>query len=108
HSYDAADRLQPTGSDTGIAYDNFGRTTTTPSNDVTGGANLGVAFYNNDLMRAQTQVIGQNTTVQTWTLDPALRFSGWTTTVNGAVTATKTNHYDSEGDAPSWIAETSD
>lgn len=56
HGYDIADRLQPTGADTGLTYDGFGRITTLPSADT--GHNAGAAtssYYSNDLVRSQTQ-----------------------------------------------------
>ena len=54
HSYDAADRLLSSGSDTGLVYDGYGRITTTPSADATGGANLSATYYNNDLVNTET------------------------------------------------------
>lgn len=101
HSYDAADRLLSGGGDTGIVYDTFGRTTTVPSADVTGGANLTAAYYTNDLVRSETQ----GTTTYTWNLDANGRLGNWTAT--GSIN--KANHYDdASGDSPDWIAETSD
>ncbi|WP_406129525.1 RHS repeat-associated core domain-containing protein [Streptomyces sp. NBC_00989] len=96
YSYDSADRLTTTGT----VYDAFGRTTTQAS-----GATIG--YYANDLVRQQTS----RTSRQTWTLDAASRLAAWTTESNSsgtwAQTATKTNHYGSDGDSPDWIQETS-
>ncbi|MFE7191373.1 DNRLRE domain-containing protein [Kitasatospora sp. NPDC057541] len=93
NTYDTADRLV----NPGYTYDAFGRTTALPGSTV--------AYYNSDLVQQQTT--GANR--QTWTLDPAQRFRGWTTETNNAGTwtqsGTKTNHYSSDSDSPSWIAE---
>jgi len=101
HSYDAADRLLSAGNDTGIVYDTFGRVTTVPSADVTGGANLTADYYTNDLVHSETQ----GTTTYTWNLDANGRLGNWSAT--GSVN--KTNHYDdASSDSPDWIAETAD
>ncbi|MDQ1746362.1 MAG: hypothetical protein QOD07_625, partial [Frankiaceae bacterium] len=101
HSYDAADRLLSAGSDTGTVYDSFGRITTVPSADVTGGANLTADYYTNDLVHSETQ----GTTTYTWNLDANGRLGNWTAT--GSIN--KTNHYTNpSSDSPDWIAETND
>lgn len=101
HTYDAADRLLSAGSDTGIVYDTFGRITTMPASDVTGGANLTADYYTNDLVHGETQ----GTTSYTWGLDANGRLGNWTAT--GSIN--KTNHYDDASeDSPDWIAETAD
>ncbi|AVI00135.1 sugar-binding protein (plasmid) [Streptomyces sp. WAC00288] len=93
HTYDSADRLV----DTGYTYDKLGRTTALP------GATVG--YYANDLAHQVTTT----TERQTWQLDAAHRFRTYTTeTANGTTwttTATKTNHYDTDGDNPRWITE---
>ncbi|MFG3496811.1 DNRLRE domain-containing protein [Streptomyces sp. NPDC047886] len=93
HTYDSADRLV----DTGYVYDAFGRTTVLPGS--------AVAYYTNDLVRQQTT----DTQRQTWTLDTAHRFRGWTVetheTGTWTVTASKLNHYDNDSDNPRWIVE---
>jgi len=100
HSYDAADRLLSAGSDAGIVYDTFGRITTVPSADVTGGANLTADYYTNDLVHSETQ----GSTTYTWGLDANGRLGNWTAT--GSIN--KTNHYsDDSSDSPDWIAENS-
>jgi RHS repeat-associated protein len=109
HSYDAADRLLAGGNDAGLVYDTFGRITTVPAADVTGGSALTIGYYSNDLVQSQTQ----GTTSQCWTLDPEQRFAQYTTfaatSCTGTATATKTNHYDdASSDSPAWIAETAD
>ncbi|MDQ1013133.1 RHS repeat-associated protein [Streptomyces sp. V4I23] len=93
HTYDSADRL----ADTGYTYDAFGRTTALP------GSTLG--YYANDLAYQQTA----NGKRQTWQLDANLRFRSWTveteTSGTWTQTASKRNHYDSDGDNPRWIVE---
>ncbi|WP_394437748.1 hypothetical protein [Streptomyces sp. SGAir0957] len=63
-AYDSADRIV----DSGYVYDTFGRTTALPGGTA-------VTYYANDLVRRQTA----GNSRQTWTLDPANRFRGWTT-----------------------------
>lgn len=109
HSYDSADRLLSANGDTGITYDTFGRMSPVPSGDVTGGAQVSLSYYANDLVNTESQTLAGTTTTQTWTLDPEQRLGGWTITANGTTTATKTNHYDEgSGDSPDWIAESAD
>lgn len=105
HTYDTADRLQATGSDTGLVYDAFGRITTLPAADAPNSSNGNVtsSYYANDLVRSMTQ----NGTTTTWALDASGRFASYVTTGTGA--GTKTNHYDDgAGDSPDWIAENAD
>lgn len=96
HSYDSADRI----TDSGYDYDAFGRTTAMPD-----GSSL--TYYVNDLVRQQTT----GNKRQTWTLDAANRFRGWTTesrTTAGAdwaQTGSKTNHYGGSSDSPRWITD---
>lgn len=94
HTYDSVDRI----TDTGYAYDAFGRTSTSPGGVTT-------AYYANDLVQQQTA--GSNRT--TWTLDPGLRFRSWTTESDSGGTWTATgsrlNHYDGSGDEPKWTVE---
>ncbi|MEW1723208.1 DNRLRE domain-containing protein [Streptomyces sp. NPDC093109] len=93
-TYDSADRLL----DAGYVYDGFGRTTTAPGNGTIG-------YYANDLVHRQT-IDGRR---QTWQLDAGLRFRSWTTETGGgidwALTGSKLNHYDGDGDNPRWIVE---
>nr|WP_275406873.1 RHS repeat-associated core domain-containing protein [Streptomyces sp. SID12488] len=96
YTYDSADRLTTSGT----IYDAFGRTTTQAS-----GATIG--YYANDLVRTQTS----GTSRQTWSLDGAGRLAAWTTESNNSgtwtQTASRTNHYGSDGDSPDWIQEAS-
>ena len=106
HTYDTADRLQPAGVDTGLAYDAFGRTTTLPGYGGAGGTDpTTIDYYAGDLVRSETQ----GATIRVWGLDADGRFGTWTDTVSGSTTATKTNHYDDGSeDSPDWIAENAD
>ncbi|MGW3984070.1 DNRLRE domain-containing protein [Streptomyces mirabilis] len=94
HTYDSADRIV----DTGYIYDAFGRATATPGNGT-------IAYYTNDLAYQQTD----NGKRQTWQLDASLRFRSWKTeTGSGSTwtqTASKINHYASDGGSPRWITE---
>ena len=95
YSYDSADRLISAGT----VYDAFGRTTS----QANGAQNT---YYANDLVRQITA----NSRRTTWDLDAAGRLASWTEegqAENGVwtTTATKTNHYGTPGDSPSWIAE---
>ncbi|MFE4415748.1 DNRLRE domain-containing protein [Streptomyces sp. NPDC056821] len=93
YTYDSADRLVTSG----YTYDAFGRTTVAPGTTL--------AYYTNDLVRQQTA----GTQRQTWTLDSALRFRGWTMESSSGgtwtQTASKLNHYGSDSDSPRWIVE---
>ncbi|MFJ2915775.1 DNRLRE domain-containing protein, partial [Streptomyces sp. NPDC087228] len=93
HTYDSADRLV----DTGYTYDNLGRTTALPGSTV--------GYYANDL----AYQITAGTQRQTWQLDANQRFRSWKVeTGSGSTwtqTASKLNHYDSDGDNPRWITE---
>ncbi|GGX82505.1 RHS repeat protein [Streptomyces fructofermentans] len=93
YTYDTGDRQ--TG--TGYVYDALGRTTAKPGTML--------AYHVNDLVQQQTA----GTERQTWTLDSALRLRSTTTESNTSGTWTQTasrlNHYDSDGDSPRWIVE---
>jgi RHS repeat-associated protein len=97
--YDNADRLI----NGGYSYDDLGRTLTVPAADVadTGGGDVTIGYYTNDLARSITQ--GANATVST--LDVMTeRFRGYRTdTASG--TATRVNHYADDSDTPAWIDE---
>ena len=112
YTYDTGDRLVSdtlTGAGAWV-YDPLGRITTAP---VRGnpGKQVTNAFYANDLVSEQT-IAGVDR--QTWTLDALQRFSGYTN-YDWAAGSTgvpawqqavsKVNHYDSDSDSPSWIAE---
>ncbi|MEV6500794.1 DNRLRE domain-containing protein [Streptomyces prunicolor] len=94
-TYDSADRLSATG----VSYDAFGRTSTEANGTVIG-------YYVNDLVHQQT--LGTNR--QTWDLDAAGRLASWTTETQNSDTSwsqsgSKTNHYGSDSDSPSWTAD---
>jgi RHS repeat-associated protein len=107
-SYDTADRLLAVG----MAYDSFGRTTTAPAAAVSGGGDVSVGYYVNDLVASQTQTDPQShvTTTDTWALDQTQRrFRGFSSTVGGASQPFKMSHYDdASADSPNWISETED
>lgn len=105
-TYDSADRLVTTTGANGSAwtYDQLGRITAMPTADGSKVASTG--YFVNDLVASQ-EVPGVERT--TWTLDPLQRFSQQNTFawVNNAwANSTESiNHYDGDGDEPSWIAE---
>jgi RHS repeat-associated protein len=94
HSYDAADRL----TDSGIAYDSMGRTTTLPAADA-GGTQQTFTYYANDRINTLTQ----GSVTHTATLDPASRMRTWATSADAS--ATQTDHYAGDTDSPAWISE---
>jgi RHS repeat-associated protein len=102
-TFDTADRLQPTGTHAGLAYDAYGRITTLPAADTTAGTgNITAAYYTNDLVRSLTQ----DGTTLTYGLDAVGRLKTWTNSSSGVV---KTNHFnDAASDSPDWISETAD
>ncbi|MEV7279250.1 DNRLRE domain-containing protein [Streptomyces sp. NPDC093111] len=93
-SYDSANRI----TNTGYAYDAFGRTTSLPDHGTIG-------YYTNDLAYQQT-ADGKR---QTWQLDAAHRFRSFTVETGSGSTwsreQSKLNHYDSDSDNPRWIVE---
>ncbi len=91
--YDTGDRLIGEG----VTYDKLGRVTALPSKYSGGGA-LTTSFYENDLIRAQTQ----DGLTNTYGLDASLRQSS--STQSGSKTATQILHYSGPSDTPSWIA----
>lgn len=96
-SFDAADRI----TDSGYVYDAFGRTTTVPAADVTGGADLSVGYHANDMVASLTQ----NGTTKTYGLDPRGRVRTINTTTGAGGFGTLVNHYTGGSDSPSWVAE---
>ncbi len=91
YNFDSADRL----TDTGIAYDSFGRITTTPAGD-SGGYTLTSYYYVNDYVQGLTQ----NGLTTTYTLDPANRISERVQT--GTSSSNQLSSYDGPGDTPAW------
>lgn len=91
HSYDSADRL----TDSGYAYDAFGRTTTNGSQTF--------GYYANDLVQSETA--GANRTE--WSLDAAERLAVTTAKSQGSdgtwtVASSTTSHYGCDCDTPTW------
>jgi RHS repeat-associated protein len=91
--YDTADRLTTTGT----VYDALGRTTLVADADAAGSGDLTGTYYVNDLVRSLA--VGTAATTYTPDVDQQ-RVRSWT---DG--TTTRTNHYEGDGDAPSWVAE---
>jgi RHS repeat-associated protein len=94
-TYDTADRATTSG----YTYDKFGRTLTAPASDVTGGSQLSVGYYANDMVATQTQ----GTKTKAFTLDPTMRLRQATDTTSSTETRRVLNHYPATGDNPSWI-----
>ncbi|MBN6052596.1 DNRLRE domain-containing protein [Nonomuraea sp. RK-328] len=95
--FDTADRI----TDAGYTYDAFGRTTTVPATDVTGGADLTVGYHANEMVASLTQ----NGTTKTYGLDPRGRVRTINTTTSTGSFGTLVNHYTGGADSPSWVAE---
>jgi RHS repeat-associated protein len=93
YSYDAADRL----TDSGIAYDNFGRTTSLPAIDA-GGGTLTTNYYSNDMVQSQTQ----DGLTNSYQLDAAMRPRLLERTKSGKALPTEVMHYAGATDSPSW------
>lgn len=88
-TYDSGDRL----TNSGVVYDQLGRTTTLPAASA-GGQALTASYYVNDLVASMSQ----GGTTYTYELDPARRFLARGTT--GSIT----NHYGDDSDSPTWTA----
>jgi RHS repeat-associated protein len=99
-TYDTADRARTAG----YTYDKFGRTTTTPSSEVVGGADLATGFYSNDMVAS----LSQGSKNKTFTLDAVRRIRQVVDTTSGTEDRRILNHYSDNGDSPAWIAGSSD
>jgi YD repeat-containing protein len=95
HAYDEADRL----SDTGVAYDAFGDTTTLPANDA-GGHEIKSTYY----VSSQTHSAIQNGKTNTYNRDPDARVDE-VVSEEGATKATVINHYSGPNEAVAWSSE---
>ncbi|MFG2044820.1 FG-GAP-like repeat-containing protein [Dactylosporangium sp. NPDC048998] len=96
-TYDTASRVNTSG----YVYDVLGRTSTVPGADTltAGSGSTSLTYHVNDMVRTQTQ----DTRTMTYTLDVvANRFRSWTDS-DGAGTLTRTSHYASDSDSPSWL-----
>ncbi|MEO3876098.1 RHS repeat-associated core domain-containing protein [Nonomuraea sp. B12E4] len=96
YTYDTMDRI--TGA--GYSYDGWGRTTQVPAAHVSGGGDLSVGYFANDLVASITQA-GETST---FTLDPSARVKTLTKT-GGPQAGTVTHHYAGSEDSPAWITE---
>jgi len=91
YSYDAADRL----TDSGIAYDSFGRITSLPAKDA-GGSTLTTSFYSNEMLASQSQ----GGITNSYQLDATGRPRQVVQT--GSKEGTEVFHYAGGSDAPVW------
>src|SRR5262249_31124375 len=96
YTYDAADRLQPSGVAAGLTYDAFGRITTLPA-ALAAGTAITVGYHTTDVVASQTD----GAVTKSWPLDPARRPRAVATTGG----PTKVNHYGDTSDSPVWIDE---
>ncbi|MCW2599501.1 MAG: repeat protein [Frankiales bacterium] len=97
HTYDAADRLLASGTDTGLVYDNWGRTTTLPAASSGQATPTTIGYYSTDLVANMSQ----NGSTRSWNLDAA----GRRRTMTDQAAATTVSHYGSGDDNPAWIKE---
>ena len=120
YTYDSADQLVSTGgTDPGVAgtdatawsYDGLGRITAMPVTGNPGAVLTNSHFVNDKIASQQVSTTAGGVAKQTWTLDPLGRFAGSTaytwagTPAAWQQSVAKANHYDADGDSPSWIAE---
>lgn len=94
--YDSADRV--TGA--GYVYDSLGRTRVQPASDtVTGGGDVEISYYANDMVRSITQ----GSRSATYTLGiVGNRTRSW---IDSATGSTKRHHYSGDSDKPAWTEE---
>jgi RHS repeat-associated protein len=105
---DAADRLyavspRTANNNNDYGYDTFGRITRVPAAHARLTSPTTATYYVDDLVRSVTS----GTVTRTWSRDPAGRLSGWTDG-DPAAGMTAVNHFDGDGDSPSWTSETAD
>lgn len=91
YSYDKADHL----TDSGVAYDNFGRITKLPGVDA-GGTELTTGYFSTDMVASQSQ----GGTTNTFELDASLRQRSRLQA--GGFEGTEIFHYDDGSDSPAW------
>jgi RHS repeat-associated protein len=101
HSYDAADRL----TDTGVAYDSFGRMLTVPSQDAGGAPDssdqpLSLEYYTDDM----TYSMGQPGASVQFGLDP----NGRDDSINPSTGTSETDHFADDSDSPAWTENPAD
>ncbi|WP_157254935.1 DNRLRE domain-containing protein [Nonomuraea typhae] len=96
YSYDTADRI----TNTGYAYDEWGRTTRVPAAHVAGSGDLSVGYFANGLVAS----LSQGGESSSFALDPSGRVKS-TTRTGGSKPGTVTNHYAGSEDSPAWITE---
>lgn len=96
YTYDTMDRII----NAGYSYDDWGRTTKVPASHVSGGGELSIGYFTNDLVASITQA-GETSS---FTLDPSGRVKTLTKT-GGQQTGTIIHHYAGSEDSPAWITE---
>jgi RHS repeat-associated protein len=97
-TYDSADRVNTTG----YAYDQLGRTLTTPGADTSSGTgDATMTYYGNDMVRT----ISQAGAITTNTLDVMPDRYATYRTDNGLSTPESINHYSNDSDNPAWIGQ---
>ena len=101
HQYDGADRLLPTGPDTGLVYDHYGRTTTLPAASSNQPSPTTAAYYNIDQVKSLSQTVNGTAVTRSWNPDAA----GRRRTMTDSAGPAKTSHYSNGGDNPDWIDE---
>lgn len=100
-AFDSADRII----DSGYSYDALGRTLTVPAvdtDDVTAGQ-LGIAYYDNDMVAKLSRTVGAQVNSKSFTLDPGSRLSEVASSVDGAELLKSSNHYANDTDSPAWV-----
>ena len=101
HGYDSADRLLPTGSDTGLTYDAYGRITTLPAASSRQPTATTGAYWNTDQVQSLTQTVNTLPVTRNWNTDAA----GRRRTLTDSSGPAKTSHYTGSSDNPTWIDE---
>ena len=110
NAYDAAGRIR----NTGYAYDNLGRTLTTPLADTTGGLGaLTTTYHADDMVASLSQSIPgaggtPTTSAKAYTVDPEGRIDSITHTVGGAETQRQKLRFGDNTDMPTTSATSTD
>lgn len=91
--------------DTGYAYDAFGRTTTLPAADTVDPANGNVTatYHANDMVASLTRAgAAGGAQTKTWGLDAVGRLATMSSKTAGVELRKTTNHYADRSDSPAW------
>ena len=100
HTYDTANRL----TDSEVAYETFGNTTTLPAADAGGKYAITSSYYVDNQIASQTQ----NEKTLNYHYDPAGRARETETVVKGKTESTMISHYSGPGEAFTWTSEGSE